>query len=189
MKINPKILSTNYINSYEVAFNLVQTAFVSHENYWDNIRQYQDHIKGKKPRDPRKLRAKGMSWAANFNYGKARAKHERGTAENVAKMKDSIFLSVPEIKRVDKKTAHKSIKYLSNPIDREITSMAISMVLYDAYERDPRFSSWLNQIEYPSFSFGYSAVVVDPIRTAQFHVWSGKGRSAVRVTPGLQKSG
>lgn len=161
-KIDPNKLSTNYLSSYETAKHLVDSAVESHVSYWDNIRNYQDHIKGKKPRDPAVLRSKGMSWAANFNYGKARAKHERGTAENVAKMKDSIFLSVPELNRVDKKKAHEDIKYLSNPMDREITSMAVSRVLYDTFERDPRFSSWLNQIEYPSYSFGYSAVVHDP---------------------------
>ena len=161
-KIDPSIIEVDRINNYSSALNLVDGAWRSHHEYWTQIRKHQDHIRGKKPKDPRKLKEMGMGWVSNYNFGKARASHERGVAENVDKVKDAIFLCNPELSRKKKYELDEELSFLANPIDREVVSMAIGRVLYDTYEKDPRFNSWLNQIEYPSFSFGYSAVVQDP---------------------------
>lgn len=159
--IDPTKLSTDFISSYSVAYEFVENACRSHASYWKEIEKYERHIKGQKPKDPAKLKKMAQAWASNFNFNKARSKHEKATADNVSKAKDSIFLCSPQVRRRSKYP--KGIEFLSNPVKRQIVSAAVARVLYEAFEIDSRFNQWINSIEYPALSYGYSCVIRDPL--------------------------
>lgn len=150
----------NFISSYAVADSIVAEAVESHSDYWKLISDCQDHIDGKKPHDPDKLKKKGMSWASNFNFGKARAKIEKGTAESIASINDAFALGYPMFRGDTKEDERdKLLSFLKDKNLRGVVASAIGMSLFQTLSKESRLSSWLNQIEYPSFTFGYAALL------------------------------
>src|SRR6478752_463231 len=98
--------STNFVSSYSVALQIADEAVSSHQEYWDVIAACEEHIDGKKPYDPEELKKKGMSWASNFNYYKARAKIEKNVSESVAKVSSALALGYVTFNNYDEE-AHK----------------------------------------------------------------------------------
>ncbi len=150
----------NFISCYEVAYNIVTSAVSSHENYWKLIRAWQDHINGKKPVPYEELQKRGMGWAYNFNYGKARAKLEKGTAESIAKISSAIALGYCTFRMADDKDKKdETLSFLLEEEKRGIVASAIGYALCSTLSKETRLSGWLNAVEYPSFAFGYTALV------------------------------
>ena len=150
----------DFITSYAIALALVQEAVTSHDSYWKLIKAWQEHIDGKKPNDPETLKKKGMSWASNINFGKARAKIEKGTAESVALVSTAIALGYPSFRNEEEEDKNDPIlSFLADPNRRGIVCSAIGLSLYQTLSRETRLSGWLNQLEYPSYSFGYSVIL------------------------------
>ena len=152
----------NFVSNYSVALQLADEAVSSHQEYWDVIAACEDHIDGKKPYDPDELKKKGMAWASNFNYGKARAKIEKNVSEAVSKVNAAISLGYVTFTNYEEE--HKDDKILSFLNDfekRGIVASNIGMALATTLAKETRLSGWLNEIEYPSFSFGYCAMVYD----------------------------
>ena len=150
----------NFISSYEVAYNMVTAAEQSHENYWKLIKAWQDHINGKKPVPYEELKKRGMGWAYNFNYGKARAKLEKGTAESIAKISSAIALGYATFRLgEDDDKKDEALSFLLEEEKRGMVASAIGYALCSTLSKETRLSGWLNEIEYPSLAFGYCALV------------------------------
>lgn len=156
------IPDSNYLSTYDSAYHHVQTACQSHDNLWSLIRICQRHIAGEKPNKPEDLKKKGMSWVSNFNYHKARAKIEKGTAESSAKISTSLALGYcgfRNFKESDKKD--KILSFLESPEKRGIVASTIGYALSNTLSKEPRLSGWLNEVEYPSYAFGFCALIYD----------------------------
>lgn len=154
--------SKNFVSNYSVAYQIADEAVLSHQEYWDVIAACEEHIDGKKPYDPDELKKKGMSWASNFNYGKARAKIEKNVSESVAKVSAALALGYVTFTNYEEE--HKNDKVLSFLNDfekRGVVAANIGMALASTLAKETRLSGWLNEIEYPSFSFGYAALCFD----------------------------
>lgn len=147
----------DFVNTFEVALSLCDSASLSHKTYWDLIDVCEDHIRGKKPKDPKKLKASGLHWANNWNYLKARTKITRVVLENINMVKSAMDLLSIEFKR-DKE---KGLEFLDNDDDRNLVSMKLGRVLVESMEKESNFNNWLNGIEYPATAFGYSSVIFD----------------------------
>ena len=164
-KANLKKLSLpnkNFVSSYSVAMQIADEAVSSHQEYWDVIAACEDHIDGKKPYDPDELKKKGMAWASNFNYGKARAKIEKNVSESVAKVSAALSLGYCTFKNYDEEYKDdKILSFLNDFEKRGIVAANIGMALASTLSKETRLSGWLNEIEYPSFSFGYCSLVYE----------------------------
>ncbi len=150
----------NFISTYEVAYNVVTSAVQSHENYWKLVRAWQEHINGKKPVPYEELKKRGMGWAYNFNYGKARAKLEKGTAESIAKISSALSMGYTTFRIAEDSDAKdETLSFLIEDEKRGIVAAAIGYALSSTLSKETRLSGWLNEVEYPSFAFGYCATV------------------------------
>ena len=145
----------DFIDSYKVAYDIVEQATSSHHRAWELIQEQQDHIDGKQPISPDKLKKNGMAWASNWNYGKARSKIEKIVAENIAKVSSSISLSYVTFKDYEAK----DIEFLENKEVAAVYASSLAACLVMTILREPRISDWFNSIEYPATSFGFAAMV------------------------------
>lgn len=152
----------NFIKDYAVAVHIVDSAMASHKNYWEVIRACQDHINGKKPIPIAELEKKGLGWVYNFNYGKARAKIEKGTAESTAKISSALAMGYATLRdSTEDDRNDKILSFLLEEEKRGIVASAIGYSLCSTLAKETRLSGWLNEIEYPSYAFGYCALVRD----------------------------
>jgi hypothetical protein len=152
----------DFITSYSIASHLVDAATTSHTSFWELIYACQKHISGEKPIPPDELKKQGMAWAYNFNYGKARAKIEKGVAQSAAKTASALSLSYVTFRnfeKTDKKD--KVLSFLEDFEMRGIVASTIGYALYASIARESRLSGWLNEIEYPSFAYGWVALTFD----------------------------
>jgi hypothetical protein len=160
-----KLLSmptNNFIDTYEVAESIVETACNSHHNLWSLIKDCQDHISGKKPMSQEKLKKNGMSWVSNFNFGKSRAKLEKITAESTAKISAALSLGYVTFRNSEESDRSDDVlSFLNDEGKRGIVSSVIGYALTSTLAKETRLSGWLNDIEYPSTAFGYCALIFD----------------------------
>jgi hypothetical protein len=155
-----KLPTSNYISNSTIARSLVDNALESHAEYHSVIRACQKHISGEKPLPPDKLKKMGMAWSYNYNYNKASAKIEKGVADSTAKISASLalgYVTFREGKDSDLKDG--ILKFLDNNELRGIVAGAIGYALYSTMAKEPRLTGWLNEIEYPTYAFGYCALV------------------------------
>jgi hypothetical protein len=145
----------DFIDSYRVAFSIVDEAVQSHDKAWKLIKEHQEHIDGKPPMSQNDLKKNGMAWASNWNYGKARAKLEKVVAENISKVSNAISLSYVTFKEYE----DNDLAFLENREEAAIHATTIASCLVMTLLRESRMSDWLNSIEYPATAFGYCAVV------------------------------
>lgn len=145
----------DYLDSFEVCQMFCDSAFDAHLVYWKLIDVCEDHIRGKRPKDPAKLKKAGTLWANNWNFLKARSKITGVVFENIDMIKNAITLASPSFNRKNK------IRSLEKEEDRAIISMKISKVFAECLEQESNFNNWINSIEYPSTSFGFDAVIFD----------------------------
>lgn len=154
--------NNKFVDSYSVALQIADEAVSSHQEYWDVIAACEEHIDGKKPYDPDELKKKGMAWASNFNYGKARAKIEKNVSESVAKVSAALALGYVTFCNYEEKYKDDDVlSFLQDSEKRGIVASNIGVALASTLAKETRLSGWLNEIEYPSFSFGYCALVYD----------------------------
>lgn len=153
---------SDFINSYDVAYNIVESATTSHSNFWKLIKDCQMHISGKKPINQDELKKKGLSWTYNFNYGKARAKLEKGTAESIAKVSSALSLGYTTFRHAKEEDAKDELlSFLNDDNKRGVVATVIGYALASTLSKEERLSGWLNEIEYPSYAFGYCAMAFD----------------------------
>lgn len=151
----------NLVKDYSIAYNIVTEAIETYEGYWDLIKICQKHIAGEKPIPPEELKRKGMGWVNNFNYGKARAKIEKGVAENVAKASSAISLGYCTFREFDDDKG--ILAFLEDPNTRGSVAAITGYCLSTTLSKEVRLSNYLNEIEYPSYSFGYCSLQYDPL--------------------------
>lgn len=157
-----EISKTDYFKSYKSVCNFVYSACSSYDQLWKLINVCQDHISGKKPISPEELKKQGMSWVSNFNFGKARAKIEKGVAESGSRISSAFSLGYASFRSFKEDDREDEIlSFLEDPQRASMVSMSIGLSLYKTLSNEPRLSSWINDIEYPSYSFGYSALLFD----------------------------
>lgn len=149
----------NFIDSYRVAEQIVSNAISSHEEYWKVIEVCERHISGQKPLSQVELDKLGMGWSWNFNYMKAGAKIEKGVAESISKIVASMGLSYVSFSRFDKDKHKDVLAVLEDGNARAVISMAIGYALVSTISKEPRVSGWMNEIETPSYSFGYCTLL------------------------------
>lgn len=152
-----------YINSYAVAEQIVQNACSSHKTLWDLIDACNRHIAGEKPVKQDELKKRGMSWVWNYNYGKARAKMEKATSESCAIISSALSLGYCTFRKSEKEDLKDPVlRFLANQEQRGIVASVIGASLSSTLASETRLSGWLNEVEYPSFAYGYAALVFDP---------------------------
>lgn len=154
--------TTNFIHDYQVADNLVTGMVNTHKVYWKLIKACQKHIQGEKPNDPQELRNKGLSWVWNFNFGKARAKIEKGVAENISRTSSAMALGYAGFREAEEEDAKDSVlKLIADENLRGLASSAIGYSLVSVLAKETRLSTWLNTLEFHSYSYGYCCLLHD----------------------------
>src|SRR6478609_5787156 len=155
--------NTRFVSDYAVAQQIVNNAVSSHSDYWDIIKACEKHIDGEKPVPPEELKKKGMAWASNFNFHKARGKIEKGVGEACAKISSALALSYVTFRNTeDADEKDKVLSFLLDSNKRGIVSSVIGYALSSTLAKETRLSGWLNEVEYPSYAFGYCALSYDP---------------------------
>lgn len=157
-----KMPTDNHLSSYEVAEQFVTNATEAYKEFWRIIKVCQNHIAGEKPISPEKLKAKKLGWVWNFNYHKARGKIEKGVAESTAKISSALamgYVSFRNFKESDKEDD--VLRFLENPEQRGMVASAIGAAFASMLSKESRLSGWLNEVEYPSYAFGYCALLFD----------------------------
>lgn len=153
---------SRFINSYSVAYNMVDAAVLSHDSYWKVIKACEEHIAGKKPNPPDELKKKGMLWAYNFNYGKAQAKIQKGVAESISKLSSALALGYVTFRAFnDDDKKDEVLSFLEDESKRGVVASIIGYALTSTLAKETRLSGWMNDVEYPSYAFGYCAVTFD----------------------------
>lgn len=152
------IKKRKYISTYREAHYFVKQACDSHKDHWELIKVCQRHINGQKPIPDKTLKDLGMLWSWNFNFGKARAKMEKISAESIAKMSSALSLSYVTFTYYNQPDG-KIQKWLQDPQRAAIAASGIALAFTETLRSETRLSSWFNQIEYPSIAFGYSVIL------------------------------
>lgn len=152
-----------YVTDAGVATSIVDGISESHSEYWKMIEKTEDHINGKKPKDPAKLKDQAMSWTNNWNYGKARAKIERGVSENVKGVNDALSMATVSFRAYndEKDKEDAEMQFLQSQEMRGIISTKIASTFIETLDRETRLTGFLNKVEYNSYAFGWSAVTKD----------------------------
>lgn len=149
-----------FFERYTQVEQFVQDAERSHKNQWDLITVCQKHIAGEKPIKPETLKKQAMDWVSNYNYGKARGKIEKGVAENCATISSALSLGYCTFRLgTDKDKKDELLSFLHDESKRAAVASVIGMAFMTTFEKESRLSSWLNRVEYPSYAFGYTAVI------------------------------
>ena len=140
---------------------LISTAIESHQELWDAIQNSEDYIMDyKAPFDEEKRKEQKISWSNNWNYGKGKMLVEQGVVSNVTEMFKT--LSMIEILFNRKGKSKDAIfEFLDNNFLRYVIGNRIAEVFADVLENDPRFQTFITQIEYNSYMFGYSPIIRD----------------------------
>lgn len=152
----------NYINSYSVARKVVDNAVNVYHSYWELIHRCQEHIKGQKPVPYHTLKAKGLSWVSNENFGKAKSKIEKNVASNITRTSQALalgYVTFRQFEESDKKDD--ALKFLEDEGLRGICASAVGSAFVSMLLKEHRLSNILNEIEYPAYTFGYCAMVCD----------------------------
>lgn len=146
------IPKNDYLADYNITRKVVDNAVNTFAPYWELIRRCQNHIRGEKPVAYQKLKAKGMNWASNENFGKAKSKIEKNVASNVSRVSQALALGYVTFKDGD-------LEFLQDEGQRGIVASTVGYAFVDMLLKEHRLSSLLNEIEYPSYAFGYTAMV------------------------------
>jgi hypothetical protein len=159
-----------FIASASVAKDYVDGVHSSYDKLWNMIRLMEDHIEGKKPKDPEKLKSAGKLWAANWNYGKARAKIEKAVAENIDTVLNSLMLMTLGFKDLTD-TQKKDEDYAWAQVDemRDMAAHLLEGIINQTIDREARLLAFINIIEYNATTWGWGAVTHDPLCD-----WMGK---------------
>ena len=161
-QLNKLAFPDRYINSAGVAHRLVEQAVSSHQKYWKIIRECEEHINGKKPKDPAKLRKAGLAWSSNYNFGKARAKIEQGATESVGEITRSMAMAGVEFRRPKESDGEDSVMlFLHDKIHRDFVGAHVANTFVEMLMGDPRWSMHGTKIEYHSYAYGYCSVVAE----------------------------
>lgn len=157
-----KLPENRFITSYSVAYNIVKAACDSHQGYWDIIDACNKHIEGQKPVSQKDLNERGLGWVWNFNYGKALAKIQKSVAEAVSATSSSLSMGYVTFRiKNDDDVKDDILNFLGSEEKRGIVASVIGAALSHALSCETRLSGWLNEVEYPSFCYGYCALVFD----------------------------
>lgn len=152
-----------FIQDASTAKAIVDGIQESHLDYWNMIQRMEDHIEGKKPKDPKKLKQKKLGWSNNWNRNKARGKIERLVSENAKDVNDALSLSFINFRRFNEKKDKKTpvLEFLLNDEIRKIIGTKIAQVFIDTVQREQRFTDFMNTTEYNATSWGWCAVTKD----------------------------
>jgi hypothetical protein len=157
--------SDTLINGPSTAIEYVDNIYQHHREMWDTIKAMEDHIDGKRPIPQEELKKAGRLWANNWNYGKARSKLEKTTAENVDTVLNSISMMNLEFKKPkDKELEDPDFAWLSNDEIKDSVSIVLEGGLIEAIDTEKRIIAFLNSVEYNTNTWGWCAIVNDPNR-------------------------
>lgn len=145
------------IPTYSVANAIVSEAVKSHDFQWKLFRSIEDHVAGKKPIPREKLVQQGLGWSSNWTYNKARAQIQRNVIDLSKKILNALAVGSPEFKigtPEDRRDEKKQFLFDENR--RGAVSSMLGYCFARALEEDGDLFSWLNKIEYFTYTFGYS---------------------------------
>jgi hypothetical protein len=152
----------DYISSFSIAQMMVDGACQSHTAYWSVIEACQKHLSGAKPVPHDELKKKGLSWADNFNYNKGKAKLTKGTAESCARVSDALALGYVTFRAGTPDDNKGPLSFLNDENLRGVVASGIGAAFVSTLQQEDRLSSWLNDVEYPSYAYGYAAAIYIP---------------------------
>jgi len=140
---------------------IISTAIESHDSLWKAIQNSEDYIMNyKAPFDEEKRKEQKISWSNNWNYGKGKMLVEQGVVSNVTEMFKTLSMIEILFNRRGK-SKNPVFEFLDNNFLRYVIGNRIAEVFADVLENDPRFQTFITQIEYSSYMFGYSPIIRD----------------------------
>jgi len=149
------------IENSEDANIIISAATLSHSERWDKIQNTEDYLmEYKQPFDENERKKQFISWSNNWNFGKGRMLVEQGVMSNVTE----IFKTLGMMEVVFNRTSNKKeqiYQFLDTELLRSIFGRKIAEVFADILEQDPRFQTFLCQIEYLSYVFGFAPIIRD----------------------------
>lgn len=156
MKLN--LRKSGYVSTYVVGKTIVDEATRVYHDFWQLIQKSQDHIKGEPPVPYDELQKRGLGWADNDNLGKAKAKIEKGVASNVSRIGMSLALGYVTFRPYNEKKDKTKHAFLSDPNLRGVAASAIGAAFTAMLSKEHRLGSFFNDIEYPSYAFGFAGI-------------------------------
>jgi hypothetical protein len=156
------IPETNYINSEAVARRIVDNAVNTYSDSWELIERSQRHIEGESPVPYPELKKRGLSWASNDNMMKARAQIEKGTMQNVNKVSEALMLGYATFRDYDEsKDKDEVTEFLKDEGIRGVCAAAIGYAFSNMLMKEHRLASFLQDVEYPSYAFGFCPLIFE----------------------------
>lgn len=151
-----------FISDPGVGREYVDGIQASHNDFWNMIKLMEEHLEGKKPKDPAKLKAQGKLWSNNWNYNKGRAKLEKLVAENIDTVLNAVHLmSVSFDELTDEELLDEDYAWLMDEQIKLIVASMIERVFIDTIDREHRLLPYLNRLEYNSTAWGWAAATRD----------------------------
>jgi len=149
------------IENSEDANLIISAAIESHYGLWEKIHNSEEYIMNYKPPfDETKRKEQKISWSNNWNYGKGKMLVEQGVVSNVTEMFKTLSMMEIIFNRKGK-SKEKVYQFLDTDFLRYQIGRRIAEVFADILENDPRFQTFLTQIEYSSYMFGYCPIIRD----------------------------
>lgn len=168
------------INNQAEASAFISSVNQSHADLWSKIEATENYlINGELPFNEKELKADGQEWRPNYNYGKGRSEIEQGVINNQTDIYRSFGFIDIEFESFNVKKHKKPIYgFLIDNYIKEIMQRAIAASFINCMEEDERVHSWVSQIEYYSYTFGYCPILR--------HDWSYLGDPVPLTSVGFQ---
>lgn len=149
------------VTNSEDANIIISAATLSHSERWDKIENTEAYLmEYKQPFSEEERKKHFISWSNNWNFGKGRMLVEKGVMSNVTEIFKTLGMMEIVFKRPSKKK-DAIYQFLETELLRSIFGRKIAEVFADILEQDPRFQTFLCQIEYLSYVFGFAPIIRD----------------------------
>lgn len=143
------------------ARSLITSAEDAHREYHQLIRIQQEHLDGKPPFDPSKLKSQNLAWMHNRSYGKATAKSEKLVADKTFSVIGGFSFGYPIFEIYDEKKHAKDAPWLRDDVTKDFYADAIRLAYAATLEKESRVYDMISRVSYYSTNWGVGFVTRD----------------------------
>lgn len=154
---------------------MIDEGITSHFEYHELIELQQQHLDGKPPYDPDKLREGNLSWMKNRAYGKATARSEKITSEKTFTVIGGYSFGYPVFEIYDEEKHLEKANWLRDENLKDHYANAIRIAYATTVEKEPRAYDMVSRVCYYSVNWGIGFVTRDN------DDWLGYGQKLTEV--------
>lgn len=143
---------------------ICDSAIIAHRPYWRSIKAQQEHMDGKPPYDPAKLKENKQNYRNNWSHNKASAKSDKIVSDSVLQIMGALSAGSVTFREfnLEKDKDKEELSFLQKRTTREMVGRIISKVFAETFDRERRSLDFISRIEYNSENWGWCAVTHDP---------------------------